>query len=148
MWEISNVARVKAPRPPSLPPEADVDPAASAIERQRRYRANRAIGSLDMARSVLLRLETLRGRTGLTNEQLLTQALDLLEAQQVQPTRKPARRPAWPVSVPTAHSALAKTVSSKAQQTSPVDGNAGVLPAQLDLLGNPVPTSVKRPRKR
>ncbi|MBO1077775.1 hypothetical protein [Roseomonas haemaphysalidis] len=125
-----------------------MDPGTSAVARQRRYRANKAIGSLDMARSVLLRLETLRNRTGLTNEQLLTQALDLLEAQQTQPTRKSARRPARPVATPAEPADLAKAVPPKSKRTSPVDVGTDALPTQLDLLGDPVPSSVKRPRKR
>jgi hypothetical protein len=142
------MTRSKAPGPPSLPPEADVDSGTGAVARQRRYRANKAIGSLDMARSVLLRLETLRDRTGLTNEQLLTQALELLEAQQAQPTRKPARRPARTAATPAAPAAPTKAAIPISQRTSPVDDNADVLPAQLDLLGDPVPSALKRPRKR
>lgn len=142
------MVRAKAPGPPSLPPETDVNPGTSAVARQQRYRANKAIGSLDMARSVLLRLETLRNRTGLTNEQLLTQALDLLEAQQTQPNRRPARRPARPVATPAAPAPSTTAQPLISQRSSPVDDDNSGLPAQLDLLGDPVPTAVKRPRKR
>ena len=58
--------------------EPDFGGAVSAVERQRRYRVARDIRSIDLPGSTVEALQVLRGRTGLTNQQLLLRALSLL----------------------------------------------------------------------
>jgi hypothetical protein len=143
------MARVQAPQPPSLPPEPTADPGASAAaERQRRYRAKKALGSLDAPRAILQRLEGLRSRTGLTNDQLLAQALDLLEAQLTQPPRKASRRPSQPAAGLRTPPSAAESPASSSKQPSPGDVLTNPVAAQLDLLGGPIQLPGKRHRAR
>jgi hypothetical protein len=50
------------------------------VERQRRYRANRRLISLDISRATNAVLQELRSRTTLTTDQVLVRALGLLRA--------------------------------------------------------------------
>ena len=142
------MVRTKAPQPSSLPPEPVVDTGASAAERQRRYRAKKALGSLDAPRAILQRLERLRGRTGLTNDQLLVQALDLYEVQLAQPPRKASRRSSQPAADLRASPSAAGSTVSSSKQTSPGDALINPVGAQLDLLGDPIQSPGKRHRAR
>jgi hypothetical protein len=137
---------MKSPKP--KPPPATPRPSPGGVQRQQRYRVANDIGSLDIARVVLQRLEALRSQTGQTNETLLTRALDLLEAQLAQPTPSPVRRKARPAAGPAKASPPAALVPAAPQKPSPVDGTVAPLGTQFDLLGGAAESSVKRRRSR
>jgi len=137
---------MKSPKP--KPPTATPRPSPGGVQRQQRYRVANDIGSLDIARVVLQRLEALRAQTGQTNEKLLTRALDLLEAHLAQPTPNPSRRKARNAAGSPKAPPPAGSHSAAPQRPSPVDGPAAPLGTQLDLLGDPVESLVKRRRSR
>jgi hypothetical protein len=132
------------PKPPISPKARN----AAAVVRQQRYRAAKTIASFDVERVVVERLQELRGRTGQSNAQLLTRALDLLEAELAAPLAKPVRRRA----PPSASSALATAVTSvpqiKAKHPSPVDGAKPSRQGQLDLLADLADPPATSRRKR
>ena len=132
-------------QPPS--PQRRRPPAATGAERQHKHRAARKLSSVAAVPEVLQRLTALRTQTGLTNTQILLEALDELTRQQAAPdkaTRKRAR-PSQSRVVPLD---LVPAPAPKMINSSLHNENAAVRREQLDLLGDPIPSSAKRPRKR
>ena len=76
-----------APTPPRKRP-----PPLSAAERQQRYRACRSLVSIDISGTTSTLIQGLRNRAGLTTDQVLARALDLLLADLDRPAPPPKRR--------------------------------------------------------
>lgn len=131
------------PKPPPSPKARN-----AAVMRQQRYRAAKTIASFDVERVVVERLQALRGRTGQSNAQLLTRALDLLEAELAAPPARPVRRRAPPSASPAPAAAVTRVPPSKAQHASPVDDAKSSRQGQLDLLADLADPPATPRRKR
>ena len=64
----------------------------SAVERQRRYRIGRLLVSIDISGTNSTLIQDLRSRTGLTTDQVLGRALELLRADLGHSSRPATRR--------------------------------------------------------
>ena len=74
--------------------EDDRSTPLSGVERQRRYRARRTMVSIDVSGTTSALIQDLKGRTGLTTDQLLVDALERLQADRDRPARSVRRRSA------------------------------------------------------
>jgi hypothetical protein len=121
---------------------------ASGVERQRRYRASKDLCSIDISRPTLLRLEALRVQAGLSVDQTIARALDLLAAElaALEPS-KGRRRSGARAAKAGGPAGTASSGGNPPPELSPGDATAVAPPDQSDLFGTAPPPPANRRRK-